>query len=229
MWWDSGADALFRKSTDRGAQTYTLGINEFGPIAHAIIVKDIEYDDGPYLNPYIATGTKAEFIVPEFDLGPFGGKLVIVNARRRAVSVAGDTAPLSVSGFKVESAEQRYDLDQHINSGATAESTYGSTTEVKISASRAIHGYIPLEIQTDLIQDRATAKKLLDWIADNCTIECDTLSLEVFGNPLIEAGDKVTVIHPDHGYTASNKFVVMRVENRWQDGLVTDLVLRRIV
>jgi hypothetical protein len=227
MWWEDGADKIFKKGS-WSDQTYTFGLQEFGPIAHAVVVKDIEFDDGPYLNPYVSISNKSEVIVPESDLGPFGGRIVMVNARRRAVSVAGERAPLSVSGYKIESDESEYTLDEHIRSGAQNSGILGSAAEYKANASRAIHGYIPIEIKTDIIQERGMAAKVLDWVVDNCTIDCDIISAEVFGNPLVEPGDRVRVIHPDHGYTASNKFVVMRVENKWNKGLESTLVLRRI-
>jgi hypothetical protein len=228
MWWANGTETLFAKGSTTGEQQ-SFGIHEFGPIAHAISVREIEFDDGPYLNPRLATTNSAEFIIPEANLGPYGGTLVIVNARRRAVSVAGDTAPLSIVGYKVESQESIYTLDEHIRVGAENVGIVGSTAEVKVAASRAVHGYIPLEISTSLIQDRETAIKMLDWIADYGSIDCDSIVLEVFGNPLVEPGDPVSIIHPDHGYTSTNRFVVVKVTNKWDTGLKTTLVLRRIV
>jgi hypothetical protein len=50
----------------------------------------------------------------------------------------------------------------------------------------------------------------------------------VFGNPLLEVGDKVRILYDDLGYTTSQMFIITAISQKWENGLTTQLTLRRI-
>jgi hypothetical protein len=223
-WWDSDSyDNVFKKK-EAGTQTDTFGIQEFGPLCHSVIVRDATFGDTPVLNARVAHGASGEYNVPEYEIGAFDAKLVIVNARRRAVNIAGSQTSLAIVGYKIEKNEEEYTLDDHVRSGAEGY----TMLESKARASRAIHGYSPLEIATDLIQDAKVAYSLLNWVVDYCALDCEVVNTEVFGNPLLEVGDKVRILYDDLGYTTSQMFIITAIAQKWENGLTTQLTLRRI-
>jgi hypothetical protein len=220
-WWDKNGGSLFKRDA---VEDSTFGIQEFGPLAHSVIIRDASFGEQPFLSPEIVYAASGEYNIPEYEITPFDAKLVIVNARRRAVNVSGTTAPLSIRGYKIEKNEEQYTLEDHVRSNEEG----ATTLESRARASRAVHGYSPLEISTDLIQTADGAKSLLNWIIDYCSLDCEIVNCEVFGNPLIEVGDKIRILYDDLGYTQSQMFIVTAVVQNWSNGLTTKLTLRRI-
>jgi len=52
--------------------------------------------------------------------------------------------------------------------------------------------------------------------------------MKVFGNPLISVGDIITVDYSYQGFTSTQKIIVVKVSQRYQGGLETEIVGRTL-
>lgn len=84
-----------------------------------------------------------------------------------------------------------------------------------------------IELQSDWIQDKKTAEGILKAIAQGADPFSKDISVEVFGNPLIQIGDVVNL-----NYSLKNisgiTFVVTKVEQSFQSGLTTKVTMNQI-
>jgi hypothetical protein len=84
-----------------------------------------------------------------------------------------------------------------------------------------------IELQSDWIQDKKTAEDILKVIAQGADPFSKDISVEIFGNPLIQIGDVVNL-----NYSLKNisniTFVVTAVEQMFQSGLTTKITMNQI-
>ena len=52
--------------------------------------------------------------------------------------------------------------------------------------------------------------------------------MTIFGNPLISVGDIITVNYPYQGFTTSQKIIIVKVSQRFERGLETQIVGRTL-
>lgn len=217
VWQEDGTQKLF--GTVGGSVYETMGMNEFGPVVHEVIVKRVKFDS-PTLNPRPVVRVSEEFRVPVFEATPFGAEMVIVNARRRRVSLEG----FSIVGYAIEGGEESISIQDLAFAG-------DDTAEVVLSRcqkSEAMNGTVGLQLSSELIQSTAVAKDMLKWFGSIATLDVDSVEVQVFGNPLIEPGDICTITCPDPKYVGTEKFVVTGVEQKYDSGFETNLLMRRI-
>lgn len=208
---------------DKALNGQVFGMQEFGPIAHQIRVYRPDFGGSPWFNVDIPRSykNKSEFKIPIHVMRNFDGELVVVNARKRAVALNG----LVLSGYKVELFDDTYDLDDYRKSLGANDV---DVIDAQIKASKTLHGLSPLDLSTDLIQTKAEAEDMWKWIVSKNAIDCDFVTAKVLGNPLIEPGDRVTIKYSDIGYSGIEKFVITSVEQSFENGLLTNLQLRRV-
>lgn len=83
------------------------------------------------------------------------------------------------------------------------------------------------QIDTPWIQSETAAVKMLGVIANAIDGFSKDVTLKIFGNPLIQLGDIVTVTYPLAGIN-SQKFVVQGAKHIFKQGLETDLTLNPV-
>jgi hypothetical protein len=221
IWWSVGTRAIY---SGNAKQTETFGMEEFGPVVHEVNVIREGLDNAPIINPEVVASYGSEVKVPVWDADPFSVEMVVVNARRRRV-ILGESSRISVVGYPIKSSDRTYTLDDLAFSG----SDFGEEARSRALASRRVHGDSPIEISTDLIQTTGAAESLLKWILKYQTLDCDVLSGEIFGHPGVEPGDIVSVNYNKIGHpNFTHKFVVVSVKHSWDNGLKTNLSIRRI-
>jgi hypothetical protein len=90
-------------------------------------------------------------------------------------------------------------------------------------------GEVALEINNPWIQSEAAAKALGDWIVKHWSGGADEIEVKIFGNPLIQLTDIVSINSPQSGMThATHKYFVVKVSQNYEIGLETSLTLRRV-
>ena len=89
------------------------------------------------------------------------------------------------------------------------------------------------------IQKESEAKALSDWMKNIWSKQQQVIQIEVFANPLIQIGDTIEISYPNNGlystedtsvpsgYTAL-KYIVLDIEQTWQDGPATKITARSI-
>jgi hypothetical protein len=81
-----------------------------------------------------------------------------------------------------------------------------------------------VQIDSAFIQSEAAANKLLKLVGASLDNFAKDISVTIFGNPLIEVGDIISLTYPLMGIN-NQKMVVHSVNNTYNNGIVTKLVL----
>jgi hypothetical protein len=84
-----------------------------------------------------------------------------------------------------------------------------------------------VQIDSEWIQSLDAAKKLMRLVEKSIDGFSKTVNLRIFGNPLIQVGDVVTLSYYLKGISAQ-KYVVHSVSNSFNSGLETSLTLKKI-
>jgi hypothetical protein len=87
----------------------------------------------------------------------------------------------------------------------------------------------PVIFQSTWIQSEADAKALAEWIKASVLNKGRVVEMSVFGNPLISAGDMVSISYPILGMTElNNKYIVTKCTLEYREGLTTSISCRAI-
>ena len=86
----------------------------------------------------------------------------------------------------------------------------------------------PVIFQSSWIQKEDDAKSISKWIKDLWSKQQSVVNMQVFGNPLVSVGDIITINYPSNNLDGSQKFVVMNVNNSFNEGLETSITARTL-
>jgi len=78
------------------------------------------------------------------------------------------------------------------------------------------------------LQNLSDVEALGQWIKSNIVNKGKTVSMEVFGNPLISVGDIVSIKYTYQGLAGTEKFIVLSVQHNYNEGLSTSIVCRTL-
>ncbi|QZE11637.1 minor tail protein [Streptomyces phage Karp] len=194
--------------------------DEFGHQVHEYRPYEITFDKKPVLYSTLYVSNDAQIVTDEYIHNPYGAKFIVANASRiNSVANGEDTLTYGADN----PVEQKMMI-----TGRTIQQAESEDYEVKNEQAIRARGEIDIEFSSPWIQSEAAAKALGDWIVDNWSEPCDEIQLEVFGNPLIQIGDVVAVNYPPKNMAAAtHKYFVISVDQAWDNGLTTNLSLRR--
>jgi hypothetical protein len=184
-------------------------IFEFGTTAREIKKTKVSYDDRPALPIQFRTSLNKYVTVLAEKLQPFGAESYVLN--NTSVTVALDDSnntTFYVLGNSIQrSGAIDYDTDQSTDSANKESVVFDSSW----------------------IQSESDAKSLAEWIKSTILNKGRAVNMTVFGNPIISAGDIVTINYPLVGIdTSSNKYVVTRCTLDYKEGLSTSISCRAI-
>jgi hypothetical protein len=86
----------------------------------------------------------------------------------------------------------------------------------------------PVIFESRWLQNLSDVEALGQWIKTNIVNKGKTVSMEIFGNPLISVGDIVTIKYPYQGLAGTEKFIVLSVQHNYSEGLSTNIVCRTL-
>lgn len=193
-------------------------IEEFGVPVHEMRQYSVKFEKSPVLYSSLYVSNSDQIVTLDYTGNSFGADFTIANSSRYNSVVNGEDtvtfgADNSVDQKMVITARtiQQQDEKQYI---------------VKDDDAIRARGEITLEVSSDWIQSETAAKAIGNWIVDNWAVPADVLNVTVFGNPLIRVGDVISVTDaPKH--LSTTKFVVLKIQQQWEDGLNTSLVCRK--
>ena len=84
-----------------------------------------------------------------------------------------------------------------------------------------------VQVDSNWIQSRETANKLVNTIARGIDNFSKDVSLEIFGNPLIQVGDVITLTYSLAGLN-QQKYIVTAISHSFDNGLSTSIELKMI-
>jgi len=86
----------------------------------------------------------------------------------------------------------------------------------------------PVIFETKWIQRSEDAKSLGEWIKNKVINKGRIIKMEIFGNPLIQVGDIVTVKYDYQNFTGEEPLIVTNIRHTFSAGLKTSITCRTI-
>lgn len=212
----------FKKKSRKVAQRYQQRfMDEFGPVVHEIRDFDVKFStDGlPVLESKLFHTNDTQAVCTEYVGDVSGAKFTMANTSRLYAILNGEDA-LTTRGIGT--------IDQKLF-------VYGRPV-IQKDAKEIIRrdewairrrGEIETEYQSKWVQNSATAEALADWLTTHWTRSDSVVTAEVFGNPLFELGDVVSIDYQDMD-PSTHKFYVTGINTSFDAGITTELTLRRV-
>lgn len=196
--------------------------DDFGPICHEVREFDVKFDKYPAVHSNIYFSNTTQIVCPEYSADPFGAKFILTNAYRSNAIVNGEDTLTYGADNPVEQKLMIY--------GRTVTKEDEKTIISKNDNAIRRRGQVDTEIQPEWIQSESGAQALADWITHHWAEGCDEVDAEIFGNPLIQLGDIVSVNYPQKDYDpVTHRYFVVGVGRGYDQGYAnTKLTLRRV-
>lgn len=218
--WKEGRRKIRNKNNKVKYRQQISFFDEFGPYVHEVRDFDVKFDPFPTLFNSLFMSSDFQAMCPDYNSTPFGATFRVVNTSRKTVILNGADSELdaNVSGRAI------------MVLGRALEFSEDKTAVGQNDASIAMNGLTEASMDATWIQSEEMANRVIDWMNAHWSVGLDTLTLEVFGNPLLEPTDVVSV-----GYNLKNifpethQYFVTSVKNSFESGLQTTVELRRRV
>lgn len=182
--------------------------DEFGTVVREMARKTVRFSNAPAIPIRWTTGANnlAQVIAQSYD--NFKADVFVLNN-------SSITIPLSDNGVN--------QLSIFGNTiGFSGEIIYSTSPAAEYSATE------PVIFESTWLQNEKDVKSLADWIKSRVVNKSKIISMKIFGNPLISVGDIITIDYSYQGFTASQKIIVVKVTQRYQEGLETEIVGRTL-
>lgn len=195
--------------------------DDFGPYVHEVREFEVEFDPAPVEHSRLFITNEWSVVCPEYRSTAFGAYFILANTARQNATVSGeDSLTFATAGASVE--QKLSIFGRAVVIGEQEE------VEVRNEAQIRARGELEAEIDSEWIQSESAAREVANWIEAHWAKGASELSVNVFGNPLFEVGDLVEIEFPEKFYSKeTHKYFVTRISNSFENGLSTELTLRR--
>lgn len=186
-----------------------VGLMEFGTTAREIRKIKVPYDDRPALPIMVRTSNNPYVTVLDKRLQPFTAEAYVLNNTSASVVLHdSDYTTFYILGNSISrSSAIDYNTDQ--------------SDDPKNKES--------VIFDSSWIQNEQDAEKLANWIKSNSLNKGRFVDMTVFGNPILSAGDIVSINYPILGMTqSSNKYVITKCTLDYKEGVNTTISCRAI-
>jgi hypothetical protein len=206
---------VWTKAKQRYQQRF---FDEFGPVVHEIRKFDVKFEgEMPSLESRLYWSNTSQVVAMEFWTDPSNAHFFLGNKSRQNAVVSGDDT-LTAGGNTIN--HKLFVMGRPVIQ--KDQQTVTKTDDYAIKR----RGTIEVTYDSPWIQNEDAANSLGDWLTTNWTRADSELTVNVFGNPLLELTDVVRVIHP--AKNIDENYWVTAIDNDLDEGLKTSLVLRRI-
>lgn len=209
------------KTTDPEKQAHLkYRFDEFGPIIHEVREMDVPFEKGPVVHSRFYTSNDTQIVMPYYSGSPYGAKFMLANVSR-------DNAVANGEDLLMFGADDPVDQRSFIY-GRLVYQEDEQTHTVKNEDAIRRRGKIEVSFDSEWLQSKAEAEALGAWILKHWGDACDQITMTVFGNPLLELTDLVTVNFPERNMTRdTHRYFVSSVSQTFENGLSTSVTLRR--
>jgi len=207
-------------------------MDEFGPIVHEVRELDIVFEKYPVLHSRLYVSNDSQIVTPEYNANSFGAKFMLANSSRdNAVGNGEDTIRFGPEN-PVDQKMMIYGrlIFQEEGQVLTVKNKVTGQQENPFQNDDSIRrrGKVEVDIDSKWIQSKAEAQALGDWILKHWSNGNEEVEVEVYGNPLYQLGDVVSLDYPDKNMARStHRYFVVGIDNSFAQGLTTQLTLRR--
>lgn len=179
-------------------------LDEFGDVVREIYKGEAQYEQ-TYPVEVAATDPFAQVVGQR--LGHFSGEFYVFNTSSSTIALSdGGKRDLFIYGKAVANTGQN-----------------NFSTNDKITDTKQVTMF-----DTQWIQTREAAKGLADFVVSQWSKSTIDLDMQVFGNPIIQVGDIVSVDYASRGFNSTTKFVVRSIDHDMSTGITTRIGLRSI-
>jgi hypothetical protein len=209
-----------RKKWTKVKQKYNQRFyDEFGPMVHEIREFKVKFtSDTPVLQSRLYFSNHTQVVCPEYVGDISGAHFLLANIDRRDAVVSGDDEVTAMGNGTINHKLFVY--------GRPVIQKDVQTIEKNDEWAQRRRGIIEVEYDSNWIQNETEANNFADWLTTHWSTSDSKVEAEVFGNPLIELGDVVSLTYKN---MTNVKFYVIGVANTYDNGLTTNLTLRRAV
>jgi len=201
--------------------TKDLGRNvffdDYGAIVHEIREFDVTFEKPVvHSKPYV---TNEKVAIPAYFGNPFGAHFVMINAGREDAIVKGEDS-------------QTYGSDNTVTQSAFiyGRQIYQEDAEtITIVSQENINkrGVQKTQFASQYLQNKEVGDELARWVVKQWGSTVKTANVTIFGNPMLEVGDIVTVTYVPKGIY-DKKFYINKIGHSYSAGLETNLTLRSV-
>lgn len=225
-----------KRKIGRNTQQYRQAYNqylfdEFGPIVHEIREMDVPFEKYPVIHSRIYISNESQILCPEYNATPFGAKFMLANTSRTNAVANGEDTLMFGADNPVDQTMMIYGrlVFQEEAQVFTAKNDKGrDVNPFQNEDSIRRRGKVEIDIDSKWIQSKTEAEQLGNWILKHWSGGNDQVECEIFGNPLFQLGDVVTVDYPAKNlHRVTHKYFIVAINNEFSEGLSTSLVLRR--
>lgn len=181
---------------------------EFGSTAREIRKAKVKYNGGPGIPLKFSTASNRYATVLDTRLQPFEAETYVLNNTTTYI-------PLDDGNYT-----SFYVLGNTINKSSPLEYNTDEPSELATKE--------PVIFESNWIQTEPDAKSLGDWIKSTVLNKGKYIEMDIFGNPALSAGDIVSINYPLQNLDGENKYIIVKVETQYSEGVTSRLVCRQI-
>ena len=181
---------------------------EFGTTVREIVKREIKFDSRPSVPVRWSTGANSLAKIISQKYSNFGGEAYVLNNSSTTIPLAdGIGSSFYLFGNTIgDSGTLEYVTDEDF--------TYGPKE--------------PIVFESRWLQTLDAVQKLGTWIKEKVVNRGKIVNLTVFGNPMLNVGDIVSVTSPYQDFDGSEKLIVTSVTNSFSQGLETTVTCRTL-
>ena len=181
---------------------------EFGTTVREIVKREIKFDSRPSVPVRWSTGANSLAKIISQKYSNFGGEAYVLNNSSTTIPLAdGIGSSFYLFGNTIgDSGTLEYVTDEDF--------TYGPKE--------------PIVFESRWLQTLDAVQKIATWIKEKVVNRGKIVNLTVFGNPMLNVGDIVSVTSPYQDFDGSEKLIVTSVTNSFNQGLETTVTCRTL-
>lgn len=219
--WDQNSRIYKKKYFAHSVRFNQRGFDEFGPLCQEVREFEVKFEKYPAVHSNIYFSNTTQIVCPEYSADPFGARFVLTNVYRSNAILNGQDTLTFGPDNPVEQKLMIY--------GRTVNKEDEKTVVVKNENGIRRRGVVETEIQSEWLQSEQSAKDLADWIDHHWSQGSDEVEAEIYGNPLLQIGDLVSINYPQKDFdpVTHRYFIVGQVRDFSGGYGTTRLTLRR--
>lgn len=183
-------------------------IEEFGSVVREIIHVKPKFESRPSFPIKWSTGSNKYAKIVGEKLSSFGGEAFVLNNTSTTIPLSdGAGASFYVFGNDISpSGTLEYSTDE--------DSSYNYKE--------------PVVFQSTWLQNESDVKSLAEWIKSKIVNRGRIVNMKIFGNPILNIGDIVTVKYTYQGFAGTEKLIITSIMHSYNQGLETEITCRTL-
>jgi hypothetical protein len=197
-------------------------LDEYGPVVHEVRSFDVAFSvqTVPVSSSFLYVSNPLVDVM-SYQSDAFGANFMLANAARQNVIVNGQDDITYGSANSINQTLLIYGRCVY-----TSQNDYVIIKKDDDAIRR--QGLIRTQFTTRYIQTTEMANDIADWIVAQWATGVDEVNADLFGNPLLQIGDLVTINYPAKGMAPdTHQYYITSIKSTFSNGYKTTVTLRR--